>query len=184
MTLAASKIKRHPLGFLHVTLMDTADTSIRLHIWKPGERLVQEPAWLIHTHTFELTSMVLSGKLKNRVYSWTDDPIAGERRLYQTTYDDNSSSLIATDRVGKIQHESTSEISQGGQYTVPYGYFHQTEVVENQFTATIALTKKYLGNPLVVGSIGGATSHSYIRSELDGGARHQIIDEVTRSINY
>jgi hypothetical protein len=68
--LEKCEFRRHPLGFIHASLIDTDYATLRFHLWKPGMRSVQEPAWLIHTHTFELRSIVLSGKLVNRLYSW------------------------------------------------------------------------------------------------------------------
>jgi hypothetical protein len=181
--LTQSRLKRHPLGFLHSTLMDNSNAALRLHIWKPGMRVIQEPAWLIHTHVFDLQSLVLIGSLKNVIYRWTPDTRSPEFRIYETSYRDRTSFIKATDRVGRIKLESSSEIRTGRQYSVAYGQFHQTEVQEDQFTATIALTKKYPGSSLVVGSLDGDTSHSFARSELTDDSQTQIVDEVARLLN-
>jgi hypothetical protein len=181
--LTESKFKRHPLGFLHSTLADRADVALRLHIWKPGMRLVQEPAWSIHTHIFDLQSLVLIGSLKNIIYSWTADNVSPQFRMYETSYRNGASVITATRKLGKLQLESTSDVSTGLQYFVARGQFHQTDVPEGHFTATIALTKKYPGTSLVVGNIDGDSSYYFVRRELTDDIQTRIVGEVARLLN-
>jgi hypothetical protein len=177
------EFRRHPLGFVHIVLMDSPNVALRFHIWIPGIRSVQEPAWLIHTHTFDLRSIVLFGKLENSLYKWEEDISPSENRLYEVTYSDGISCIVATDRIGKIQDLSSLEVSKGRGYTVAYGDFHRTEVLEDQLTATIALATKHSGNPLVVGTIDGAASYSYLRRELTDETRRAILKALATALD-
>jgi hypothetical protein len=176
--LGECEFRRHPLGFIHAALIDRDDIAIRFHMWKPGMRAVQEPAWLIHTHTFELNSIVLFGELENSIYKWEPNTSSPDTRLYVATYQNGLSQIIATDQVGVPQLEFSSEIAKGSGYRVTYGDFHQTNVASDQLTATIAVATKFHGSPLIVGSLEGQASYSYAREVLNSEIRQDLIRDV------
>lgn len=156
-TLKKCQFRQHPLGFVHAALNDSEDMALRFHIWKPGFRQVQQPSWLIHTHTFELTSLILFGELSNSVYRWNDNSNTGtgDKQIYEAHYQNGLSQISRTDRTGSIHLEDSIEATKGSQYTVPLRQFHETTVAIDTFAATIAVAKKYGGNPLIVGDITG-----------------------------
>jgi hypothetical protein len=180
-SLASGTLRRHPLGFLHTTLLDTEHAALRFHAWRPGMRLVQQPAWLTHTHTFELRSIVLFGRLQNSIFKWSEVSQQPEARLYEVSYSNGISRITATDRLGKIRLESSLDVCAGVEYSVPHGFFHQTGVPEDLFTATIALTRKRSGNPLVVGTIDGDNFYCYARNELTPELRDEVVSDIARS---
>lgn len=181
--LAQGRLQWHPLGFLHATLVDSVETALRLHIWKPGMRHVQDPAWLIHTHVFDLRSIVLVGRLENRIHKWIPDLDHPVSRLYEISYNGYTSSLVATNRFGVCECESSLDVTRGIEYAVSYGQFHETEIAKTEFTITVALATKRSGAPLVVGAVDAKPSYSYPRRELTGNAKDQLIHEVNRLID-
>jgi hypothetical protein len=180
--LATSRLRTHPLGFLHTTLLETKHAALRFHAWRPGMRPVQQPAWLTHTHIFELRSIVLFGRLKNSIFEWSEESHEPEARLYEVSYVDGVSRITATDRLGNVNLKSSSDVHAGVEYSVPYGSFHQTAVSEDLFTATIALTRKRSGSPLVVGTVDGDTFYCYARNELTPELRDEVVAEITESL--
>ena len=177
-----AKLRKHPLGFLHGELFGNDQLALRLHIWDSAAREAQQPGWLIHTHTFSLTSVVLAGSLTNHSYTWTEGVLPPKSRLYQIGYDGISSQLRATGKFGTVQQVSAEDIAAVGFYSVSRGSFHTTVVAEGIFTATVALAVKGSGAPMVVGSIDGAPSYSYERREVTQDERERILDKLEKQL--
>ncbi|AEU34959.1 hypothetical protein [Granulicella mallensis] len=176
--ICACRLRRHPLGFIHGELMSYKHAAVRLHIWDSIERVMQEPRWFIHTHTFDLKSIVLTGCLTNRLYAWSEAELSPNKRLYKITYAGEVSRLEATDQLGRCEPLSSEDVNTSQTYSVDFGEFHNTFVPEGVFTATIALTIKRPGNPLVVGATNGEPSYSYSRRELNPEDQDRIVKEL------
>jgi hypothetical protein len=177
------KLRKHPLGFVHGEVISGEDAAVRLHIWDSTERTVQEPRWMIHTHIFELKSIVLVGSLSNRMYGWTDGGPHPNAKLYQITYNGNHSCLEATAREGICEQISSLDVCRSELYTVKCGEFHNTFVPEQAYTATLALTIKRPGTPLVVGEKVGKPSYSYTRCEVSSDVQSRLVDDLMRRVS-
>ena len=59
----------HPLGFVSCVIKDDAnEATVRVHYWPKGERRVKNPDWPIHTHTYDLSSFILAGRIRDLQY--------------------------------------------------------------------------------------------------------------------
>ena len=181
--IRACKLRQHPLGFAHGELLRRDDTSLRLHIWDSSQRFVQEPRWLVHTHAFDLKSVVLVGQLTNHLFQWTDMISNPDSRIYRIGYEADVSRLEATDIFGRCEPVSSEDYTMGADYGVDFGDFHTSFVPEGTFTATIARTIRRPGTPLVVGEIAGRPSYSYGRNELSQHAHDHVIGELFRRLD-
>lgn len=177
------RLRRHPLGFVHGELVGDEHVAMRLHIWDAIERATQEPRWFIHTHIFDLKSIVLTGSLTNHLYEWSETELNADKRLYRITYAGDVSRLEATGHLGRCEPISSEEVNTSQMYTVDCGEFHNTFVPEGAFTATIALTSKHPGTPLVVGATNGEPSYSYGRRELNSEGQGRILKEFFRRVS-
>jgi hypothetical protein len=178
------RLRRHPLGFAHGELMSANNVTARLHIWDSVKRVAQKPSWFVHTHHFDLKSVVLTGGLTNLIYAWIEDGLNLSERIYEINYGDRVSSLEATNRIGRCELVSSEAVAAGQTYAVKYGEFHNTFVPEGDFTATIAIATKRPGTPLVVGAVGGDPSYTFERRDLGSEEQSQIIETLFHNLIF
>lgn len=176
------RLKTHPFGFLHAFLVDDPHVALRLHIWDTTERHVQEPNWPIHSHVFDLRSIVLVGRLTNHSYHWSGGRLTATGRLYRTTFVGDTSRLEPTDDFGTCELVSSKEISSTDLYAVPFGDFHSSLVAEGSFAATLAVTVKGPGAPRIFGALEGEKSYSYQRHELTTRVQDRIVGELLERV--
>lgn len=114
----------HPLGFVHIPLTQGEDGSrFRLHLWPRPPFHPQAPALPIHQHAWPLLSLVVSGRIRDEQYTVEDDP-AGERQLFETTYQADRSVLKPAARTVRCVLAESVVREQGVIYEVPVGVFH------------------------------------------------------------
>lgn len=155
----------HPLGFVSCVVDESrAPLITRVHFWPANERRVKNPDWPIHTHSYSLNSLVLSGAVKDIQY----DVIAGNQWcVYSVRYYEGGSEIIRTpERV--IAVPSVVEMRYAGQeYEVPRGVFHQTQVEYGQSAVTlVSLSQHGSEAPKVLGTE-QAERYPYDRTAFD-----------------
>lgn len=156
-------LNRHPLGFAHAKLGTFEGGVIRLHIWPSEPIPVQDPPWLIHRHSWHLTSYVFRGGVENNIYEIEPDD-RGDRRLYTVGYEGDSSVMKATDKVVTCVTLSSQEVLEGHRYEVDGSAFHSTNTASRMPTATIAITGKSSGQvPTVIGALDGVNAYRFRR---------------------
>jgi hypothetical protein len=155
----------HPLGFVSCVIRDNpGELTLRVHYWPPHDRRTKNPDWPVHTHSYALSSLVMLGKIEDTQYKTTD----GERySIYQVSYFNGNSEIRSTGRKTSAL-KCTSEIhTEGEQYRVERGVFHQSSV---QFTESavsfVALSEPSSEAPLVLGG-DGEQSYPYDRTPFN-----------------
>lgn len=140
----------HPLGFVSCIIEDVPSShTVRLHYWPKGERRVKNPDWPIHTHSYALTSLVLSGKLRDLQYRVAP---GAELWIYSVNYFEGGSEIVRTSDTVQVRDEIDEIRSSGEQYQVPRGIFHQTQVPIDQSVVTLVmLTDQNSEAPKVLG---------------------------------
>ena len=154
----------HPYGFLVTRLGSIDSKTFRLHIWPETPYTRQNPDWPIHSHPWEMQSLILHGHLTNCLYHVSYDNLYSTERLYQIIYDGKHSVLQATNQL--VSHKLSSEnvYIKGEAYYVQANDFHVTNVKEGNLTATLVVT--YNANsspPNVIGRVEGEKSYQYER---------------------
>lgn len=155
----------HPLGFVMARVSEPEpDTVLRVHVWHPQLRRPQEPLWPIHDHTYDLTSCVLVGALRNIVYNTY---VGAESRIYAVEYQRDRSSLAATSTTANVRSAHAQEVCAGDTYSVRASALHATEVDSGETVVTTLVTRTIGGQARVIGPADGPESLSYDRSHLD-----------------
>lgn len=129
--------QRHPLGFFALSWPIDQLRVLRLHYWSKHFDWTQSDYFQVHDHTFGFTSAVISGRIRNDIYSIHDD-VHGST-LYITSYEQGESRLSPQpDRVVPIL-ESSHSYDSGSFYKMSPGAFHRS-VLESDSGLTILAT--------------------------------------------
>jgi hypothetical protein len=167
----------HPLGFVVITLYRTSSTALRLHIW-PKVRAVQQPAWMIHDHTFRFDSHVMVGELVNVLYEIKSN-MERKYRVFDVDYQDGRSIMRPTTQVVALKEKMREAVVAGGYYSIGPGEIHETEVPPASVTATILLTENVQRTPpRVFGDVGVSEDIEYIRAPLEPAAVLALLTQI------
>jgi hypothetical protein len=166
---------RNPLGFIHVTLAQRPDASLRLHLW-PRERAPQDEALMIHDHAFALTSRVLAGTITNVDYDVLSAPHS-ELYLLAAQYVGDQSRLQPTDERVALRRVGHASFGRGEVYALPARSFHETVVAHGTLAATL-FRIHYVSSapPRVVAA--QADVHAFTRAALTGDELTAALDEL------
>ncbi|PLW83645.1 hypothetical protein CWI75_04660 [Kineobactrum sediminis] len=166
----------HPLGFVSCVINDSSkEQVVRVHYWPAGERRVKNPDWPIHTHSYFLKSLVLSGRVKDLQYSVE----RGEQWcVYSVNYYEGGSEIIRTSESINA-HPTIDEIRDAGvKYEVPRGVFHQTKVPDDQTAVTLALLTDHGTEPPKVLGTKQGKKYPYDRIEYDPEVFWKVVREA------
>lgn len=141
----------HPLGFVSCVIDESPEKYVtRVHFWPPGERRVKNPDWPIHTHSYALRSLVLSGAVRDLQYRIeTGDQWC----IYTVNYYEGGSEIVRTSEKVNAVPEVDEIRHAGAKYEVPRGIFHQTQVPPDQAAVTVvSLSNHGPDTPKVLGT--------------------------------
>jgi hypothetical protein len=157
---------RHPLGFLCFPAERLATRGVCVHLWTPGLRTALTTS-TVHSHSWDLTSYVLYGTLRNQRLRVA--PAAGQatHRLFEVRSRGDVDELQATTRLVSYHPEADSVHGAGSVYFLPAGEFHATLVPAEQEVATVVLSRNR--PPAIDVALGPvhAPSHTLTRSRCD-----------------
>ena len=172
----------HPLGFMMLNVGTADSMTLRMHIWPSTKRVQQEPAWLIHNHTFSLKSLVVFGNIKNTRYSVV--PGNNNSCLYEVSYSQKKSLLTKTDVKLCFKEKIVQNFKYRDIYEVESGKFHSSTVKENGTTVTLCETKSSNDSapPLVVGDLDGLSSYSYTRNTVSKDDYMKMLQSLDKEL--
>jgi hypothetical protein len=155
----------HPLGFVSCVIDESPMQYVaRVHYWPAGERRVKNPDWPIHTHSYALKSLVLSGQLQDLQYR--AEP-GDQWSIYSVNYFEGGSEIVRTSENVNALPSIDEFREAGAQYEVPLGVFHQTKVPQDQAAVTLVLlTDIGTESPKVLGTK-QAEKYPYDRIEFN-----------------
>lgn len=128
----------HPLGFIHFDLAlvskQSPGTMVRLHIW---DRRLTSPddAGNIHDHTWELTSLVMLGSLRDKNFvpvHDSDGSFRGTRVIYGQTNEFEDAGRF------QLRAQSDSVHRAGAVYSIPSRIVHESDPI-GQPTVTLVI---------------------------------------------
>ena len=143
----------HPLGFVSCVIKENpGELTLRVHYWPPNDRRTKNPDWPVHTHSYALSSLVLLGNIEDIQY----DIIDGEKySIYKVSYFNGDSEISNTNRKTSILKYTSEMRTEGQQYRVERGVFHQSSVKLSESAVTfVALSESSSEAPLVLGDNG------------------------------
>lgn len=167
----------HPLGFIHIKIGSVENVGdLRLHIWSDRERKTQTPEMPIHNHVFTVNSHILIGKVTNKAYSITN---GSKYRIYHIGYNESRSILTPTNSIVDSELISVSSYNKGDFYQVKVGDFHESQVNENEFSATIVLaTDRIKDSPVTLGTGDANTEYVYHRMPCEKTTLEGLINKL------
>lgn len=143
---------RHPLGFLCFPLVRRPELGICVHLWAAGAVplvLTSE----VHSHSWDLTSAVLFGAVRNSVVPVFDTTARPTHRVFEVHSNGGRDEVRATPRLVRTAAATTTVSTTGEVYELPAGAFHRTDVTVSDDTATLVVGRTRL--PLIDLSLGG-----------------------------
>ncbi|MGH3769974.1 MAG: hypothetical protein ACRDRW_01005 [Pseudonocardiaceae bacterium] len=156
---------RHPLGFVCLPVERTGPAGVCVHIWHEGLPRASPTTSTMHSHSWDLTSYVLYGSVRNEVIDVIDTPDEAAYRVFEVRSGRDGDELRETPRLVRCEIR-TSELSHRGDvYSLAAGVFHAT-VVQGE-AATVALGRSRRGTrDLSLGGIDRKT-HRVRRQRCD-----------------
>lgn len=117
---------RHPLGFVCLPLERDGRQGVCVHIW--SDRLVSARPTTTgtHAHSWDLTSFVLYGTLRNDLIGITDAPERPSHRVFEIRTGPDGDEILRTPRLVRRHARASEHYRRGEVYTLPAGVFHET----------------------------------------------------------
>lgn len=157
---------RHPLGFFCFPAQRLPGQGVCVHLWTPGIRHVLTTS-RVHAHSWDLTSYVLYGTLRNQRVRVTDAPGSATHRVFEVRSHGDVDELHATGRLVSYQPEADDVYRAGSVYSLPAGEFHATVSPGDQDVATVVLGRgRAQAADLTLGPV-HTRSHTLTRSRCD-----------------
>ena len=154
---------RHPLGFLCMPVQRIGGHGVCVHVWTPALQPSLTTSQ-VHSHSWDLTSYVLYGTLRNQRIRVAEAGAAATHRIFEVRSHGDTDELHATTRLVSYEPEAAREYGAGRVYFLPAGEFHTTVVPGAQEVATVALGRsRPHAEDLSVGPL-DARSHAITRS--------------------
>lgn len=131
---------RHPLGFLCFPAQRLGEQGVCVHLWTSAaqQALTTSP---MHAHSWDLTSYVLYGSLRNQHIGVTDTPSNPTHRVFEVLSRGDVDELHATARLVTCRPAGDRGYRAGEVYVLPAGEFHATVPDDEQDVATVVLSR-------------------------------------------
>jgi hypothetical protein len=131
-------VRWHPNGFVVFRIGDAGSLGqLRLHVWPKGDRRGVAGHPEIHSHNWDLASLVLAGTYTDELYAFDDD--AEHFHAHAVSYDGGGDSLTPTgDQVG-MRRDATREVAQGSFHFIPAGVPHRTRIDPGDLVVTLVV---------------------------------------------
>lgn len=172
---------RHPLGFLCFPVRRLGEHGVCVHLWMPGIGQALTTSQM-HAHSWDLTSYVLYGSLRNQRIGVADASPSPTHRVFEVRSRGDLDELRATARLVSCRAESDQGYGAGSVYDLPVGEFHATITPAAQDVATVVLSRNQAkAADLALGPV-DMQSHTLTRSRCDAGqtagAAQRIVDRL------
>lgn len=127
----------HPTGFAVFHLCDLgAGQRLRLHVWPYGNRPIVSGHPPIHSHHWDLHSMVLAGTYVDILYE--DDQLEGDPYfLHEYAYSPDGDSVSPTGTT-RLRESGRRSVRTGEFHSIPAGALHQTVITEDASVCTLS----------------------------------------------
>jgi hypothetical protein len=157
---------RHPLGFFCFPAQRLPGRGVCIHLWTPGSRHALTTSH-VHAHSWDLTSYVLYGTLRNQRVRVADTPGSATHRVFEVRSRGDVDELHATGRLVSYQPEADDVYRAGSVYSLRAGEFHATVPPGEQDVATVVLGRgRADAADLTLGPV-HTRSHTLTRSRCD-----------------
>jgi hypothetical protein len=161
----------HPNGFavFHLGEVDHLGR-LRLHAWPSGQRIALEGQPAVHSHPWDLCSLVLTGRYQDVIYEarevFPNEGKASEDHLQR--FELELGEPGAGDRVYPVDRwfapvsVDTRGVTAGDVHQLPAGRLHRAIIPPDEFVATLVLTSQPRGEVQLLGN-GSFGDRTYVR---------------------
>ncbi|MGR6319400.1 hypothetical protein Q2K19_28905 [Micromonospora soli] len=171
---------RHPLGFTCLPVERAGPDGVCVHAWPADPQPVRPTTSAMHSHSWDLLSHVLHGRVRNELIEVTDTPVDPAWRVYEVRSSGDVDEMAATDRLVTAVTATVETHSAGDSYALRAGGFHTSEVDSGQPAVTVALGRTTPGVcDLSLGAVDGR-SHRVRRDRCDPGETARMAREIAR----
>ncbi|MET7669580.1 hypothetical protein [Micromonospora luteifusca] len=171
---------RHPLGFTCLPVNRTGPDGICVHAWPAEPPAVQPTTSTVHSHSWDLLSHVLHGRVRNELVEVTEAPADPAWRVYEVHSRGDVDEMVATDRLVTAATSTVETHSAGNSYALRAGGFHTSEVDSGEPAVTVALGRTTPGvSDLSLGAVDGR-SHRTHRERCDVAETARMAREIAR----
>ncbi|CAL9408793.1 hypothetical protein SUDANB6_01609 [Streptomyces sp. enrichment culture] len=180
---------RHPLGFVCLPILRDGPRGVCVHVFgdagtagaedRPGPAVPQ-----VHSHSWDLISTVLYGRLGNRRMRVHEEDLRPTHRVFEVHSDPSGvDELRPTGRLVTCRPGTEQTSVRGQTYVLPAGAFHTTVVPGDRPTATLVLGRTLPGRAdLSLGPL-QAPGHRMVRHKCDAARTARIARAVLRRIH-
>ncbi|MEV5882971.1 hypothetical protein AB0L74_09690 [Streptomyces sp. NPDC052020] len=182
---------RHPLGFVCLPLLRDGPYGVCVHVFgvsgsgePPGTPQDGPPVPDVHSHSWELTSTVLYGRLGNRRMRVRERAEEPTHRVFEVHSDPSGVDEVRpTRRLVSCLPGAEQTSVRGQTYALPAGEFHTTVVPGGHPTATLVLGRTVPGRAdLSLGPL-QAPGHRMVRRMCDATQTARIARAVLRRMH-
>lgn len=154
---------RHPLGFICVQLFRSIGWGLCMHIWRSPEASATLTTSPVHSHSWNLSSQVICGRLENIEIRVTDEVSKPTHRVLEITSADGRDFIRPTNRLVCCASTASADIEAGQNYILPAGIFHVSRPGASGPTVTVLLAEdRYKAPELALGRL-DSSDHEVIR---------------------
>ncbi|MBA2809309.1 hypothetical protein E0500_018370 [Streptomyces sp. KM273126] len=179
----ALRAVRHPLGFICLPVLRDGPRGVCVHVF--GGMPQPEPTVpQVHSHSWDLTSTVLYGRLGNRRMRVHDEPAQPTHRVFEVHSDPSGvDDLRPTERLVRCLPGAEQTTARGQTYSLPAGEFHTSVLPGGRPAATLVLGRTLPGRAdLSLGPL-SAPGHRMVRRTCDAAQTARIAQAALRRIH-
>jgi hypothetical protein len=157
---------RHPLGFVCLPLERDPEYGVCVHVWAPDLVRAEATTSTVHSHSWDLVSLVLYGQVVNSLSEVTEDVTNGTHRVFEVHSTGPADEIRATER--RVRHRPAEQqpVGAGQVYRLPAGRFHTTRIDGDRRAATVVLGRAREQADLSLGAL-DTPSHRVVRQRCD-----------------
>lgn len=178
----ALRAVRHPLGFVCLPVLRDGPRGVCVHVFGPADPVLTDHQ--VHSHSWELTSTVLYGRLGNRRMGVREETERPTHRVFEVHSEPSGvDELRPTERLVHCRPGTEQTSSRGQTYDLPAGEFHTTVVPDGRPAATLVLGRTLPGRAdLSLGPL-QARGHRMVRALCDPHQTVRIARAALRRIH-
>jgi hypothetical protein len=146
----------HPLGFVCFPLLRGRGTDVCVHVWLShrAEFAPELTTSAIHSHSWDLQSLVLSGHIGNELIDVRPSSEAeATHRVYEVRSAQGADEVTPTALCVRTLLRDVRYTRAGDVYTLPGGEFHSSVVPDGLDAATVLLASSRGGTDRALGSV-------------------------------
>lgn len=163
---------KHPLGFLCFPVQRLGEHGVCVHLWTSGVEPTLTTSKM-HAHSWDLTSYVLYGSLRNQRISVNDAPRSPTHRVFKVRSHGDADELRATRRLVISRPEADSGYGAGALYLLPAGEFHATVASAGDVATVVLSRSRPQAADLALGPV-DMPSHTLKRSRCDAAETARV----------